>query len=88
VPTPPNPVGSSEGDSHELILHPEQAPEPGTTLVPRPSEASPPHPVPMVVVMALFAASVAVKLGLLVVATIVFIAVYGYLLDRLQRRGP
>jgi hypothetical protein len=33
-------------------------------------------------------AAVAVKIGILVVATVVFIAVYGYLTDYLQRRGP
>jgi flagellar biogenesis protein FliO len=38
--------------------------------------------------MAVFAASVVVKIGLILVAIIVFIAVYGFLLDRLQRRGP
>ena len=32
--------------------------------------------------------AVAVKLGILVVATVVFLVVYGYLLDYLQRRGP
>jgi hypothetical protein len=36
----------------------------------------------------LSAASVAVKIGILVAATVVFLAVYGFLLDRLQRRGP
>jgi len=29
-----------------------------------------------------------VKVGILVVATVVFLAVYGFLLDRLERRGP
>jgi hypothetical protein len=33
-------------------------------------------------------AAVAVKLAVLVVATVVFIVIYGYLLDWLQRRGP
>jgi hypothetical protein len=33
-------------------------------------------------------ASAAVKLGILVVATLVFLAVYGWLTDYLQRRGP
>jgi hypothetical protein len=32
--------------------------------------------------------AVAVKIAILVVATIVFIVVYGYLTDYLQRRGP
>jgi hypothetical protein len=27
-------------------------------------------------------------IGILVVATVVFVVVYGFLLDRLQRRGP
>ena len=30
----------------------------------------------------------AVKIGILVVATVVFIVVYGFLTDFLQRRGP
>ena len=30
----------------------------------------------------------AVTIGIIVVATIVFVAVYGFLLDRLERRGP
>ena len=38
--------------------------------------------------MILLAVGLAVKLGILVVATVLFLAVYGYLLDRLQRRGP
>jgi hypothetical protein len=33
-------------------------------------------------------ASVAVKIGILVVGTVVFIVVYGWLTDFLQRRGP
>jgi preprotein translocase subunit SecE len=33
-------------------------------------------------------ASVAVKIGILVVASVVFIVVYGWLIDYLQRRGP
>jgi hypothetical protein len=33
-------------------------------------------------------AAIAVKIGILVVATVVFIVLYGYLLDYLQRRGP
>jgi preprotein translocase subunit SecE len=32
--------------------------------------------------------SVAIKIGILVVATVVFIVVYGWLIDYLQRRGP
>jgi hypothetical protein len=34
------------------------------------------------------ATAVVVKLGILVVATVVFLLIYGFLLDRLQRRGP
>jgi len=33
-------------------------------------------------------ASIAVKIGILVAATVVFIVVYGWLIDYLQRRGP
>jgi hypothetical protein len=34
------------------------------------------------------AVAAVVKIGILVVATVVFLAVYGFLLDRLERRGP
>jgi hypothetical protein len=34
------------------------------------------------------AIAVLVKVGILVVVTVVFLVVYGFLLDRLQRRGP
>jgi hypothetical protein len=38
--------------------------------------------------VALFATSAIVKIAILLVATVVFLAVYSYLLDRLERRGP
>jgi F0F1-type ATP synthase assembly protein I len=38
--------------------------------------------------MILLATTAAVKIGILVVATVVFLAVYGWLLDHLERRGP
>ena len=34
------------------------------------------------------AAGAVLKIGILLVATVVFIVVYGFLLDYLQRRGP
>jgi hypothetical protein len=40
------------------------------------------------VVVIPFAVAAVVKIAILVVATVVFLAVYGFLLDRLERRGP
>ena len=45
-------------------------------------------PVSVVVVARIVLAAGALKIGILVVATIVFIVVYVYLHDYLQRRGP